>query len=592
MAMFSVPGPNHNLDILSAMSFQDVPSSSLPTSFPVDERPMLMGGLMVYSGYDEGNALSNRGKEKEKPNGQTKRKSVSSKGSSRKKVGQETGVEDGIKKRGRPRVDCADKTAAERRRTQIRLAQRAYRMRKETAISSLSQRVIELETNMQEVREAFLAFNDEALRTGALSSHPRLAQQLRMTAKRVMSLAPEILRRDKSPDNVGGSDECLPHPTTTAEGSGHLALGSTHDTDFNDGECQNLANEVFYFGREPSSLNNGDGFLYTNTIPANISHLYAPAKNDAITSIGVLPVSNPCLEGAGISGCTIPSPRSSGSHLFNRDLRFTYSHQEANFARRLHRRSLEFGYTLLTNPGTRPEHLTRKFRLTFYLIKRSRLLNSYNTLLQRRADEPLEFLEKPYFCVGKAGMHYPRRDDLGNDIFPPNIQSLDQIFGTLHSQSGETPKFKSVEEFLEKLGFGGDWFDCQDVEGYLKTKGIHLGNLSTFVEIPSSVLTNSDQSLTTSTFIPHPNSQHNPQNSTSTAGHSYPLPAFSNSYPCHDSGSYQPMQFLGLDSRVLPPRLDVNHNIDVNITGPNPETLVMDVDKFTTRESKHSPLFF
>lgn len=67
-------------------------------------------------------------------------------------------------------------------------------MRKETAISSLTQRVTELEANMQEMREAFLAFNDEAVRSGALSAYPRLAQQLERTTRRVHVLDPRGLR--------------------------------------------------------------------------------------------------------------------------------------------------------------------------------------------------------------------------------------------------------------------------------------------------------------------------------------------------------------------------------------------------------------
>ncbi|KAF3492171.1 uncharacterized protein GIQ15_01688 [Arthroderma uncinatum] len=585
MAMYSVPSSSHNLDVLSAMSFQDVVPGSLATSFPVEEHPMLLGGLMVYSDCDEGRAVVSHGKEKEKSNGQTKRKNVSAKGNARKKTGHEAEVTtDGSKKRGRPRVDCADKTAAERRRTQIRLAQRAYRMRKETAISSLSQRVSELETNMQEMRKAFLAFNDEVLRTGALSSHPRLAQQLRTTAKRVMSLAPEITERDRSPEDLSSPTESLPQPVTT-ESPHQPASNGSYGSSLSDDSCQNMGNEVFYFGREPlANLNNGDNFLYMNTVPANFSQFYAPTKNNAITSIDIPPVSNPCMERPAMSGCTVPSPRSSGSYLFNRDTRFTYSYQEASFARHLHRRSLEFGYSLLTNPGTRPEQLIRKFRLTFYLTMKSRLLDAFTTLLHKGAGEPLEFLDNPIFCVGRAGMHYPRRDDLGNEIFPPNMQSLDGVIGALPSPFGETQKFKNVEEFIEKLGFNGDWFDCHDVEGYLKAKGIHIENLSTFVEVPSSVVTNPSGPLATGTFITPPNTQHNSQNSTSTAGSSYSLPTLSNSYPCHNDGS---MQFLGLDPHLLPPRLDVDQIINSNATTPSSQTLIMDVDKFTTRKFKY-----
>jgi hypothetical protein len=49
------------------------------------------------------------------------------------------GDDDG-KKRGRPRVEKQDESAADRRRTQIRMAQRAYRQRKESTLE-VSQRL-------------------------------------------------------------------------------------------------------------------------------------------------------------------------------------------------------------------------------------------------------------------------------------------------------------------------------------------------------------------------------------------------------------------------------------------------------------------
>ncbi|EFR02847.1 hypothetical protein MGYG_05848 [Nannizzia gypsea CBS 118893] len=591
MAMFSVPSSNHNFDILSTMSFQELPHASLLTGLSADGSQLPMGGLMVYPDYDEQGRKQLTGDSKDKENSagnvQQKRKSISTRGNLRQKGERETStvsMSNETKKRGRPRVDCPDRTAAERRRTQIRLAQRAYRMRKETAISSLTQRVTELEANMQEMREAFLAFNDEAVRSGALSAYPRLAQQLEKTTRRVMSLTPEAQEGGKSP--ASDPDE-LPAPTTTAENASYVALNHTPDAYASDEPCPNAPDKLCYSSAEPLPLKGGNDLLYMGTIPTDTTQLYGPTINDSITSISIPPVSVPTFDRAGFSTYAIPSPCSSGAYIFNRDLPITYSHQESSFARRLHRRSLEYGYALLTNPGTRPERLAHKFRLTFYLTLRSHLHNSFTTLLQRSANEPLEFIEKPHFCLGGAGMHYPRRDGLGNNIFPPNMQSLERVFGTLLSQLGENEKVSTVQEFIEKTGLGGTWFDCHDVEGYLKTKGIHLGSLSTFIEIPSSLVANSRKLLTSNKFINPPGSQPNAQATASSIEVSYPSPKNPSNYPCSGSKSSN-MRSLGFDPQFLPPTSAVDQAVNISTGTHGPRTVIMDVEKFTTQLASRS----
>ncbi|KAG5209590.1 BZIP family transcription factor [Trichophyton interdigitale] len=593
MAMFSVPSSNRSsFDILSTMSFQDVPHAPFPTTgLSAEDNPLLMGSLMMYPNYDEPGRKQPAGNSKDKENstgsGQQKQKSVSTRVNLHKKGGRDTGavsMSNETKKRGRPRVDCPDRTAAERRRTQIRLAQRAYRMRKETAISSLTQRVTELEANMQEMREAFLAFNDEAVKSGALSAYPRLAQQLERTTRRVMSLTPEISEGGKSP--TSDLDE-LPAPTTATENASCIILNNPTDTYASDESCQNVPDKLGYFNTEPLPLKDGDDLLYMNTIPTDTTQFYGPTTNDAITSINIPSVSIPAFEGTGLSNCPIPSPCSSGGYLFSRDLPITYSHQESSFARRLHRRSLEYGYALLTNPGTRPERLTHKFRLTFYLTMRSHLHNSFTTLLQRTANEPLEFVEKPHFCLGGAGMHYPRRDGLGNNMFPPNMQSLDRVLGTLLSQMGESEKFSTVQEFIEKMGLGGTWFDCHDVEGYLKTKGIHLGSLSTFIEIPSSLVANSRKLLASNKLTQPLRSQPNAQNATSSIEASYPPLKHSSDYlgPSSSSSNMRP---LGLDSQFLPPTPAIDQTVNISTVTHRPRTVILDVEKFTTQLASRS----
>src|SRR5215469_11111198 len=82
-------------------------------------------------------------------------------------------------------------TISQRRRTQIRLAQRAYRLRKENTINQLKEQVATLQSTIEEMSRAFLAFNDSAMNSGILQIRPQLAQQLKVTTERFISLAKE-----------------------------------------------------------------------------------------------------------------------------------------------------------------------------------------------------------------------------------------------------------------------------------------------------------------------------------------------------------------------------------------------------------------
>ncbi|CAD6593266.1 MAG: hypothetical protein ASARMPREDX12_006966 [Alectoria sarmentosa] len=106
------------------------------------------------------------------------------------------------RQRGRPRLDTKDQTAAERRRTQIRLAQRAYRQRKETTISGLNDRVASLEKTVEDMHKTFLEFNDRAIASGIQKGAPALAGHLKSIAERLGELA-----KNSTEESDGEEDE-------------------------------------------------------------------------------------------------------------------------------------------------------------------------------------------------------------------------------------------------------------------------------------------------------------------------------------------------------------------------------------------------
>ncbi|RDW78860.1 bZIP transcription factor [Aspergillus mulundensis] len=101
-----------------------------------------------------------------------------------------TSAAEPTRKRGRPRklIDDAGVNPEERRRTQVRMAQRAYRSRKEASVSSLKNRINQLETAMKQISTAVISFGDDLVRSGALDTHPDLLKPLGNTVQACLAL--------------------------------------------------------------------------------------------------------------------------------------------------------------------------------------------------------------------------------------------------------------------------------------------------------------------------------------------------------------------------------------------------------------------
>ncbi|KAJ2975969.1 hypothetical protein NQ176_g5216 [Zarea fungicola] len=91
--------------------------------------------------------------------------------------------------RGRPRLDTKDETAADRRRTQIRLAQRAYRHRKDNAITSLEDRVQFLEKNNADMSREFHRFFDLVISENLLDVSSEVASRFRAITDNFLRLS-------------------------------------------------------------------------------------------------------------------------------------------------------------------------------------------------------------------------------------------------------------------------------------------------------------------------------------------------------------------------------------------------------------------
>jgi len=178
---------------------------------------------------------------------------------------------------------------------------------------------------------------------------------------------------------------------------------------------------------------------------------------------------------------------------------WTYSFQETNFSRRLHRATLERGYHVLSNVEHKPVLFERIFRLTLLYSTREQLLARFKSLLSKGINDPLEYFQVPFIHLGGAGTHYPQLDENGNPKAKPNAFNVRSIGPLPDSPNRVRLEMVSAGAFsarpgneveLDLEGFEGQWFDPYDVEGYLQEKGVVISPYASFAEaeLPSTDL--------------------------------------------------------------------------------------------------------
>ncbi|KAL2810039.1 thioesterase-like superfamily-domain-containing protein [Aspergillus granulosus] len=194
------------------------------------------------------------------------------------------------------------------------------------------------------------------------------------------------------------------------------------------------------------------------------------------------------------SPSTEPSPDSSSEHqkppVFNMQVQspeqyrdrltphlqvgqYTYAFQESRFARQLQRYCLEQAYQLLftETPQADPREIYRVFRLVPCVQDRGKTEPYFRRLLTGGCTDSLELLGLPFYKVGGAGTHFPDVDVEGNAVYPVNSRMPRRILGILPCAGMED---KLADQALVAYGLGGEWFDCRDVEGYLRQQGVDV----------------------------------------------------------------------------------------------------------------------
>ena len=141
------------------------------------------------------------------------------------------------------------------------------------------------------------------------------------------------------------------------------------------------------------------------------------------------------------------------------------------FMERLHLACIYEGYLMLSNPSINISCLRKPFLFLLSIMDRKRAtsyfkacLHARSGLLKTRLDEWDEIV--PFFSLGGAGTHYPR----SRSPWTRRLSKTDALL----------PRYVTVEDPLAQFPvetraeMDGEWFDIQDLEGFLREKGVWI----------------------------------------------------------------------------------------------------------------------
>lgn len=293
---------------------------------------------------------------------------------------------------------------------QIRLAQRAYRSRQQASITSLNHRIGQLETILDKMSSTVLSFSGQLVQSGALEGYPDITTRLHDTMKTFVSLASEA--------NADGETNA----SYVSPPSEHPSVQLTEGQEKNPSRSL-LAGPMTGL---PSSITS------SSTMDYNEYHLIPGS---------IVPRT---FESPRISVVTVPE-----------------------FIERLGLECLNQGYLALCNPSISLDNLRRSFGFCLTIMNRERLISYFRAELHAQINSmPLDEWDFiPFFSLGCAGTHYP--------------QSSSQFQGAGHPlrRYSESNTVKDPLPWLPPDIQGeleGDWFDMQDLEGFLREKDVQL----------------------------------------------------------------------------------------------------------------------
>ncbi|KAI0112512.1 hypothetical protein GGR51DRAFT_44199 [Nemania sp. FL0031] len=367
--------------------------------------------------------------------------------------------------RGRPRLETGDQQdMKERRKEQIRLAQRAYRNRKETAITELEAKVAELEASNAEVNDTFKSLVMDYVGKNALSA------QIPELGRRLQQFQTVLTQRYAESTNNKG-DAAILDAKPPADGNLQNEQSQVENQVAGDGPA--------HATHQPQQLLGGIIVTHepeSQTISQHLTHPMASSLEDGSYTLVKIPNPDNASFGfnLGYLDGTIPAQWSL-AQWESLPVLASGAFWEKTFGRRLHRRTTEKAAQLLdmANPPYNTMHRVFGFVRNYASLENIRWRVA--TVLSRSANEDLNAYGQPFHQIGGSGTHFAGNEK--NVSFPNGAPFPNAGIGMGPFSEKTTAVGDDLLDALQRStfpGWQGEWFDSYDVEQFLAQKSINL----------------------------------------------------------------------------------------------------------------------
>ena len=369
----------------------------------------------------------------------------------------------------------------QRRRTQIRVAQRAYRARKDSTITDLQSQVNAMRSVLQDATMNLQVISDKlAIDEDRLSART----DLHSTITKLMALRKtvEVVKNESNSDD----NEIQLRESTEPEillPESHLDNAEGIDSLTGSAEHFNVRSEPepYYADTVNPALGEADIAWYDPFPKATDSeHLREVFAKSSLSAKEIPP-----------QLAAVP----------------TFSWQETTFARRLMRHSHEMCLRHLENPSEKYGMMRNRARYSLTFMSEEALIQKLRMSVAKSKSDPLEDWSIPVLHVGGAGKHHEWNPDEEGDSYR---FTQDRNVGPFQVPSAAFPIPTSLfpDKVAEWLGLDGIWLDHRDVEAYLRSKGLKLysaASTTTFeINSPSDSWPEVDENM--SNLWPNPSS--------------------------------------------------------------------------------------
>ena len=347
----------------------------------------------------------------------------------------------------------------------------------------MERRVTDLQRIVSEMNQTFIEYNDKAMSSGIIDSNPNIGLHLKATMERFSSLA-------QTAETGSDSEEIRQSPSRTHQNTEDTekfmavsSIASQHSQESMWTEDAPNSNRNMMLGYEMS-------FESPDQVDEDIEQNLEQARHR-----DKQPFNSPRTERMDkqrdlqqyrveVPDGPIFTPQWNAAADSKLKTVMTYSFQERTFARRLYRTSCEYACRVAHNPLASPQEVQRLFRISLCYGNLNTIKARMATVVRKSSKDSLENWAAPLWHIGGAGLHFPRTS-LDGDSLPPDNWASTQSMGPY--RPGNPAMGITAREFPEYLperqNVQGVWFDANDVEHYLRHKGIFLDGAMNTAEI-------------------------------------------------------------------------------------------------------------